>query len=121
MTRVWNVLDDSVQGRFGFWIVRREKVLGFGVLDARRGKVLVARQGKVLFFFVKSYSHEAYLDYGGVHFDRFPAAVRAMAARCKLSFAIHPGLSQEDRRCPKEMTTERQKRKHILTSLPRMP
>jgi len=34
--------------RFGFWIARREKVLGFGVLDARRGKVLVARRGKVL-------------------------------------------------------------------------
>jgi len=41
-------------------------------------------------------------------FDRFPAAVRAMAARCKLSFAIRPGLSQEDRRRPKEMTKERQ-------------
>ena len=36
------------QGRFGFWIARREKVLGFGVLDARRGKVLVARRWKVL-------------------------------------------------------------------------
>jgi len=41
-------------------------------------------------------------------FDRFPAAVRAMAARCKLPFAIRPGLSQEDRRRPKEMTKERQ-------------
>jgi len=37
-------------------------------------------------------------------FDRFPAAVRAMAARCKLSFAIHPGLFHEDRRRPKEIT-----------------
>jgi len=33
-TRVWNVLDVAAQGRFGFWIARREKVLGFGVLDA---------------------------------------------------------------------------------------
>jgi len=48
MTRVWNVLDGAAQGRFSFWIARREKVLGFGVLDARRGKVLVARRGKVL-------------------------------------------------------------------------
>jgi len=49
-TRVWNVLDGAAQGRFGFWIARREKVLGFGfwVLDAWRGKVLVARRGKVL-------------------------------------------------------------------------
>jgi hypothetical protein len=40
-------------------------------------------------FFVYSYSHEAYLDYGGVHFDRFLTAVRAVAARCKLPSAIH--------------------------------
>jgi len=31
-----------------------------------------------------------------------------MVARCTLSFAICPGLSQEDRRHPKEMTKERQ-------------
>jgi hypothetical protein len=31
-------------------------------------------------------------------FDRFPAAVRAMATRCKLSFALRPGLSQEDKK-----------------------
>jgi len=36
-------------------------------------------------------------------FDRFPAAVRAMTAHCKLSFAIRPGLSQEDRGHTKEM------------------
>ena len=48
MTRVWNVPDGAAQGRFGVWIARREKVLGFGVLDAWRGKVLVARRGKVL-------------------------------------------------------------------------
>jgi hypothetical protein len=27
--------------------------------------------------------------------NRFPAAVRAMAARCKLPFAIRPGLTQK--------------------------
>jgi hypothetical protein len=48
------------------------------------------------FFFVYSYPREAYLDYGGVHFYRFLAAVRAMAARCKLPSAIRPGLSCED-------------------------
>jgi hypothetical protein len=42
-------------------------------------------------------------------FNRFPAAVHAMAARCKLSFAIRPGLSQEDRRHTKEITKERHK------------
>jgi hypothetical protein len=26
------------------------------------------------------------------YFNRFPAAVRAMAARCKLSFALHPAF-----------------------------
>jgi len=43
-----------------------------------------------------------------IFFDHFPTAVRAMAARCKLSFTIRPGLSQEDRRRPKEMTKEKQ-------------
>jgi hypothetical protein len=51
--------------------------------------------GFMLFFFVYSYSHEAYLNYGGVHFDLFLAAVRAGAARCKLPSAIRPGLSRE--------------------------
>jgi hypothetical protein len=46
------------------------------------------------FFLVLSYSQVAYLDYGGALFDRFPAAVRAMAALCKLPFALRPGLSQ---------------------------
>ena len=30
-------------------------------------------------------SRSANIDHGGVHFDQFPSAVRAMAARCKLS------------------------------------
>jgi hypothetical protein len=38
--------------------------------------------------------------------DRFPAAVRAMAARCKLSVALRPGLSHEDRARTKEITNE---------------
>jgi len=42
-TRLWNVLDGAAQGRFGFWVARRGKVL-----VARRGKVLVARRGMVL-------------------------------------------------------------------------
>jgi hypothetical protein len=39
-------------------------------------------------------------------FDRFPAAVRALAARCKLSVALRPGLSREDLTHTKEMTNE---------------
>jgi hypothetical protein len=39
--------------------------------------------------------------------DRFPAAVHAMAARRKLSFALRPGLSQEDRERTKESTKEK--------------
>jgi len=50
----------------------------------------------VFCFSVYSYSHSACTDYGGVHFDRFPSAACVMAARCKLSFAFRPGLSQGD-------------------------
>jgi hypothetical protein len=38
--------------------------------------------------------------------DRFPAAVRAVAACCKLSFALRPGLSRENRERTKERTNE---------------
>jgi hypothetical protein len=70
----------------------------------RQGRVTVQMGGSdslsgdraIVFFFVYSYSHEAYLDYGSVHFDRFLAAVRAVAARCKLPSAIRPGLPHED-------------------------
>jgi hypothetical protein len=62
-----------------------------------------------------SYSHVAHLENGGALFDRFPAAVRAMAARCKISVAVHPGLSRErsDRikEITSEMTNERTKEK----------
>jgi hypothetical protein len=50
-------------------------------------------------------------------FDRFPAAVRALAARCKLSVALRPGLSREDRTRTKEITNESTKEKdprHLL-------
>ena len=40
-------------------------------------------------------------------FGRFPAAVRALAARCKLSVALRPGLSHEDRSRTKETTNKR--------------
>jgi hypothetical protein len=40
------------------------------------------------FFWFYSYSHEAYVDYGGVPFDSFPAVVREVAARCKLPSAF---------------------------------
>jgi hypothetical protein len=50
-------------------------------------------------------------------FDHFPTAMRAMAAHCKLSFALRPGLSQEDRRRTKEITNETTKRKDKELSL----
>jgi hypothetical protein len=40
--------------------------------------------------------------------DRFPAAVRAMAARCKLSFALRPSLSQENDYRTKEKTRDKE-------------
>ena len=40
-------------------------------------------------------------------FDQFQSAVRAMAARCKLPFALRPGLSQEDMKRTKRKTKER--------------
>jgi len=39
----------------------------------------------------------------------FPSAVRAKAARCKLPFALRPGLSKEDVMRTKEITKERQR------------
>jgi hypothetical protein len=50
-------------------------------------------------------------------FNRFLAAVRAVAARCKLSFAIRPALSHEDNK------TKSQKKgaQNIFTPLPQMP
>jgi hypothetical protein len=48
----------------------------------------------------------------------FPSAVRAMAARCKLPFALHPGLSREDEMRTKEITQERKKRKNKRTRDP---
>jgi hypothetical protein len=58
------------------------------------------------FSFFLSYSH---VDYGGVLLDRFPAAVRTMAARCKLPLALRPGLSRDGRYRTKEITKERTK------------
>jgi len=40
---------------------------------------------------------------------RFLSAVRAVAARRKLPFALRPGLSQEEVRRTKEMTKEQRK------------
>jgi len=39
----------------------------------------------------------------------FPSAVRAVAARCKLSFALRPGLSHEDEVRTKEITKEKKR------------
>jgi len=62
------------------------------------------------FVFVYPHSHVAYdLDYGGALL--IPSAVRAMAARCKLPFALRPGLSQEDMIRTKEITPEKRPNK----------
>jgi hypothetical protein len=66
-------------------------------------------------FFVLSYSHVAYLDYGGVPLDRFPAAVRALATRCKLSLALRPGLSQEIESAPKRKNSDKKERQKKAT------
>jgi len=42
---------------------------------------------------------------------RFLSAVRAVAARCKLPFALRPGLSQEDMMRTKKITRERKNKK----------
>jgi hypothetical protein len=47
-------------------------------------------------------------------FDQFPAAVHAVAARCKLPSAIHPALSHRD--CKKEMTKEMTNESHKTTT-----
>jgi len=41
---------------------------------------------------------------------RFLSAVRAVAARWKLPFALRPGLSQENEVCTNEITKERQRK-----------
>ena len=71
-----------------------------------------------VFFLVLSYSHVAYPDHAAYILDRFPAAVRAMAARCKLSFALRPRLAQEndDRIKVKTKETTNEKRPHSHTS-----
>jgi hypothetical protein len=43
-------------------------------------------------------------------FDRFSAAIRAMAARCKLSFALRPELSQKIEIAPRKLPIKEQKK-----------
>jgi hypothetical protein len=64
-----------------------------------------------------SYSH--YLDYGGALFDRFPAAVRAMAARCKPSTQACPMRIVVTPR--KEQMREQKRPVLALTPLLRIP
>jgi len=59
------------------------------------------------FFFFIHYSRATYLDHGRVCTVRFLSAVRALAARCKLPFALRPGLSHEDVMRTKGITKER--------------
>jgi hypothetical protein len=61
----------------------------------------------VRFFLFNHFSLTTYLDHGGVHVQSVSwplSAVRAVAARCKLPFALRPGLSRECRERTEEMT-----------------
>ena len=75
------------------------------LLDSGRQNPVVHTDHMI--FFVQSYSHTAYLNYGGVHFVHFPSAVRAVTALCKLPFALRLGLSQDLLRA-KEITKEKE-------------
>jgi len=53
------------------------------------------------FFCLIIFAFDLYIDHGGVHFAQFfLSAVHAVAARCKLPFALRPGLSQEREDAP---------------------
>ena len=61
-----------------------------------------------LFFLFIHYSHATYGDHGEVVYcPVFLSAVRTVAARCKLSFALLQGLSQENVKRTKRITKER--------------
>ena len=63
-----------------------------------------------LFFLFIHYSHATYQIVARLCTVRFLSAVRTVAARCKLPFALRPGLSKEDIRQTKETTKEKTKR-----------
>jgi len=65
-----------------------------------------------VFFCFNRYSHATYLDHGEIMYSPFPvrcplSAVSAVAACCKLPFALRPGRSQKDEMRTKEITKER--------------
>jgi len=58
----------------------------------------------LLVFFVYSYSHKAYLDYGGALFIQVPRLLFARGSTLQASLCPPPGLSQEDTMRTKEIT-----------------
>jgi len=71
----------------------------------KQGSGADAAQG--VFFLFIHYSHATYQIMARLCTVRFLSAVRAVAARCKLSSALRPGLSQEEVVRTKEITKER--------------
>jgi hypothetical protein len=64
----------------------------------------VAKTRVLIYSFLFShYSHATYVDRGEIRTVRFPSAVRAKAARCKLPFALRQGLSQESKSAPRRL------------------
>jgi len=86
------------------WCLRREATIRLGACEPRPSSSLQCvtlhqRRGyqvaAVFVFLVKSYSHSAYLDYGGVRFVRFSRPLSARWLHVASSpFALRPGLSR---------------------------
>jgi hypothetical protein len=74
-------------------------------------QILSGRRASPDLFFVLSYSHVSSLDYGGAPFHTVSANVRAVAARCELSYAHRPRLSQQGTVRTKVITKGNKKRK----------
>jgi len=72
--------------------------------------VQVPSRGGFLLFLFNHYSHATYLDHGEtIYSPFFPSVVCAVAARCKLPFALRLGLSREYVERTKETTKEKTK------------
>ena len=71
------------------------------------------RNRVVFFFLVYTYSHTAFLDYGGDILPRFPIRSPRKAARCKLPFALRPRpVPMKSRIAPRKDTQEMAKETH---------
>ena len=67
----------------------------------------ILRRHDLFFSFVYSYSHTVLLGHGGAPFIQVSRPCPRESAHCKLPFALHPGLSQENKTRTKEIIKER--------------